>query len=391
MTIAQGISKRIAIKKETTWGVAAGAAGAQYLRRVSSDIALSKDSYKSKEISTDQQSKKGRHGMRKVEGTIQCELSPGSYSNIMAAVLRADFAAGPTTAAQTTLSAGVAGFARSAGSFVTDGFKQGMVARAVGFANAALNGKNFIVTSVSALTLNGEFLNGAVIAIEAAGASVTIATVGKFAQTPETGHTNDSFTVEHDFSDVAQSEVFTGCKIDSLDFKLPPNGIAEVSIKLMGRDMTAGAAVYFTAPAAASTTGTLAAVNGRVYAMGAGLTLLTALDLSIKSGLSTEPVVGSNVAPEIFRAPLNASGSMSAFFENGTLRDAFLAETELSLFAVFTTSNAANADFVAFRMPLVKLNSATKDDGEKGLVQAIAYEASKATGDTTLAIQDSTL
>lgn len=387
MTVAQGVSKKVAIKKEAAWGTPAGTNGARYLRRVTSDLSLTKDVFASKEIRDDQQTAVSRHGMRKVEGTLATELSPGSYADILAAATRSAFAAGPTITA-ITIAATATGF--EGADFAAAGFQPGHIVRAVGFVTAANNANNFIVTAATANALTGEFVNGDVIGVEIAGANVTIALAGKQTLVPSTGHTNDSFTVEHFFSDINESEVFTGVKIDSIDLKLPPSGMAEMSVKLMGKDMQTGNVQYFTAPAAASTTNALAAVNGRIYAGGARLTLLTSLDISIKSNLSTEPVVGSNTAPDIFRGRVAVSLNMSAFFENGTLRDMFIAEGEMPVFAVFTESEAPNADFIAFRLPRVKPNGASKDDGEKGLVQSIPAEVLKSASDTTISIQDST-
>ena len=64
MTIQTGIGKRVAYKKElVAWGTIAVAAGGRYLRRVTSDIDLSKDTYTSNEIVTTYQISDFRHGL----------------------------------------------------------------------------------------------------------------------------------------------------------------------------------------------------------------------------------------------------------------------------------------------------------------------------------------
>ena len=141
MTIATGVAKTLAYKKETTWGTAAGASGAQYLRRVTSDLSLNKEGYQSEEIRTDYQISDFRHGVRRVEGTINGELSPGTYEDLFAAALRKSFAAGATTGAVATIAVTGTGtqFTRSSGSFLTDGFKIGDVISATGFTDANNN------------------------------------------------------------------------------------------------------------------------------------------------------------------------------------------------------------------------------------------------------------
>ena len=47
------------------------------------------------------------------------------------------------------------------------------------------------------------------------------------------------------------------------------------------------------------------------------------------------------------------TGQFTAYFQDGTLRDAFVGEGEVGIVAALTTSNAANADFIAFNLPRV--------------------------------------
>jgi hypothetical protein len=396
MAIATGIAKQVVFKKEASWGVAAGATGAQYLRRVTSDLSLAKETYQSNEIRTDYQISDFRHGVRSVEGTIAGELSPLTYDSFIAAALRKDFVIGATTGALAVFSVTNTGtkFTRSSGSFVTDGFKVGDVISATGFSTANNNTHYVLVTVVAALTMDIVPLDGTVLTDEAAGGTRTIAVVGKKTYTPETSHTDDSFTFEHFYSDVAQSEVFTGCKVNSLAVSLPPTGMATINIGLMGKDITTGTSAYFTTPTAATTSGVLASVNGIAYAIGTRNYLLTGLNINYAGNLSMEAVVGSNTYPDIFEGRVVVTGDATAYFENGTLRDAFLNETEVALMFVFTTNNTKNPEFLSFVLPRVKFGGAGKDDGEKGLIQTIPFQGlfnSAGTGadKTTLIVQDS--
>lgn len=396
MALATGVSKELRYKRETTWGTAAGATGGQLLRRVTSDLSLTKESYQSNEIRTDYQIADFRHGVRSVAGSITGELSPKTYADFFAAALRKDFSAGGTTGAVAVLAVTNTGtkFTRSTGSFVTDGFKVGDVVSASGFTTANNNSHYCLVTAVAALTLNIAPLDGVVLTDESKGNTVTIAVVGKKTYTPETSHTDNSFSIEHWHDDVNQSELFTGCKVDTIEVGLPPTGMSTITIGMMGKDVTTGTSEYFTTPTADTSTGILASVNGIAYALGARQTVLTGLSINIAGGMSMQPVVGSNTPPDIFEGRVNVTGEMTAFFENGDLRDAFLDEDDVSLVFVFTTSNAKNPDFVAFTMPRVKFGSANKNDGETGIVQTLSYQAlfnGSGTGadKTTLVVQDS--
>lgn len=94
MAQASGVFKQVSIKEETTYGLLpAVATGAQLLRRTDASFNLNKDTYESGEIRTDLQTADFRHGVRKVAGSLKGELSPGSYSTYLGAILKRDFAA----------------------------------------------------------------------------------------------------------------------------------------------------------------------------------------------------------------------------------------------------------------------------------------------------------
>jgi len=91
------------------------------------------------------------------------------------------------------------------------------------------------------------------------------------------------------------------------------------------------------------------------------------------------------------------TGQFTAYFQDAVLRDAFVNETEIGISAALTTGNTGTADFLAMTMSRVKLGSASKDDGEKGLIQTFAFQAllngaggaGTANEKTTISVQDS--
>lgn len=379
MAIATGVAKQLRYKAEVTWGTAPGASSAQLLRRVTSTLGLKKQTYQSNEVRSDYQIADFRHGVRSVEGSINGELSPGTYKDFFAAAVRKAFA---TTTAMTGLSVTVAGsgptytVARGSGSFLTDGVKAGDVVRlTAGSFNAANLNKNLLVISLVAATLTVMPLNGVALVAEGPIASATVTVPGKRAWVPTSSHTDNSFSIEHWHADVAQSELFTGCKVSQLDLSLPPTGIATIGMNFMGKDETDATAEYFTTPTAETSTGVLAAVNGLLIAQGSAIALLTGLEVSIAGGHTAEPVVGSNTYPDIIEGRVRVTGQFTALFTDAVLRNYFINETEVSLVAVLSATNAAAADFIGISLPRIKVGSADKDDGEKAIIQTHSFQA----------------
>jgi hypothetical protein len=401
MTIAAGVAKRVTYKVEATWGTIPAAGSAQALRRVKSTLNLKKQTYQSQEIRSDYQVADFRHGVRSVGGTISGELSPGTYKDFMAAAVRQSFAAVTAiTAASITISGTGPTYtvARGAGSWITDGIKVGNVGRlSVGTFNAANINKNLLVTAVTASNLTVMPLNGVALFAEGPISGSTFTVIGKKTLVPSSGFTDLSYSIEHFYSDLTLSEVFSGCKIAQMAIQLPPTGMTNVDFDFLGKDITTAGAQYFTSPTAETTSGILAAVNGILVVQGVAVALLTGLSFNLKASMSGEAVVGSNTFADIVEGRIEVDGQFTALFADATIRDYFLNETEVGLYVAMATSPSATADFIAFSLPRVKLGDAARDDGEKALVltcpftalRNIAGGAATTSEDTTLAIQDS--
>lgn len=404
-TIAAGINKLVTFKKQSALGTIATVGSAQNMRRVTSTLDLKKATYAGKEITPSQQQSNFRHGVKSVDGSITGELSVGTHQQFIESVCRqlvltavTSSALTDVTSASTTGSAGT--FTTVGANWLTLGFKVGMVIRWTGWATtgATNNSTNILITALTATVMTGTRLDGVAVGGKASGDSVTALEVGKHTYIPQSGHTRDYYTIEHNFVDITQSEVFTDCVVTQMDVKLPGTGIASIDFMFKGLNMTPGTSGYFTSPAAATTGTSLAAANGVIYLNGVAIALITGLNFSVKGNHTTiGGVVGTNVDPDIFPGRVTVDGQVTVLFADATARDYFINETEVSIFAVFTASSAATAGFQAYSFPRVKMGGASKDDGEKGLVMTMPFTALENTAGgagtdtfaTTVVIQDS--
>ena len=400
--IARGIAKNVAIKKETTWGTPAGATGAQLLRRVTADFNLTKETYDSQELNPSFQTISMRHGVRSVEGSLDAELSPGTYPMIMEAILARDFTVGgSTTGASLTIAASGSFYTitRAAGSWLTDGFYVGNIVRLSGAGFAPANvGNNLLVVSLTALVATVVLLSGTPLVAEGPIAAAGMAVVGKQSYVPLTGHTDQSYTVEQWFSDIQQSEVYTGLKPASIALSLPSTGLVTASLSFMGKNLTqTGTSQYFTSPAATNTEGIFAAVSGAVIVNGQPVGLITSMDLNISRNQEAANVVGSNSAADIFVGRVTASGSLSVYFQDAVFRDYFDDEAKISIVVALTTGEEKDAEAMTFTMGKVKINSGSKTDAELGLTQSMDFQAlqndvtSGGLVASTILVQDTTL
>ena len=398
MAISQGVSKRVAYKKETNWGDLPGASGAKEIRRVTATFNLTKETYESQEIRSDYQVASFSHGVRSVDGSINGELSPGTYSDFIASAVAKDFVAGLTIASVTADIAAAVGLGtkaftvtRSTGSWITNGVRVGMLVQFTGATKPENNTNNVLVIGVSALVLTVQVLSDTMLVAESA-ATLAVAQPGKQTWAPLTGHTDDSYTFEEWYADIAQSEVYTGNKVGSVAMQLPSTGLVTCDITFMGKNLQQdGTVAYFTTPTAANTEGIFAAVSGAVVVNGVPRALITSADFTIDRGLEAANVVGSNFAADVFTGRIRANGNISTYFVDGQFRDYFNDETEISLVFALTNGTEKDAAAMTFAMPRVKLGSDGKQDGEMGITRDHSFVALLKENDTTIYVQDTTL
>lgn len=400
MPQATGIFKRVKFKREVTYGTVPTASASQLLRRTTSTVDLTKDTYQSNEIRPDMQIADFRHGVRRVKGALSGELSPKTYSDFLSAVMKRDFTAGASASSVSLTIAGSAGawtVTRAAGSYLTDGFKIGDVIRlSVGSLNANNINKNLFITALTATVATCIVLNATTMTAEGPITGCTVTVQGKKTYIPATSQTDISYAIEHWFSDISQSEVFSGVKIDKVALSLPPTGMATASFDVVGKDITTSASEYFTSPTAITSTGVVAAVNGILVVGGVAQTVVTGLTINMDPTFSGDPVVGANTIPNQFAGPIAISGQFTAYFTDNTLRDLFVNETESSLMVALTTDNTATADVISFVMPRIKVGGQQKNDGTGGIVQTFPFTAlynsaggtGVATEQTTISCQD---
>lgn len=402
MAIGKGVSKLVAVKKETTWGTLAGASGAKLLRRVTADFNLTKENYESNEINPSFQTIDSRHGVRSVEGSLEAELSPGTYSDFIGSILAKDFAAGGTTSGASLTVAASGSFytiTRAAGSWLTDGFFVGNITRLSGAGFAPANvGNNILIVGLTALVATVVLLSGTPMVAEGPIATAGMSVVGKQSYVPLTGHTDDSYSVEQYFADLSQSEVYTGLKPSSIALSLPSTGLVTASISFMGKDLTqTGTSQYFTSPTPTNTEGIFAAVSGAVIVNGQPVGLITSMNIDISRNQEAANVVGSNSAAAIFVGRVTASGSLSVYFQDAVFRDYFDNESKISIVVALTTGEGKTASAMSFTMGKVKVNSSGRQDAELGLVQSMDFQALQnevVTGGlvaSTILVQDTTL
>jgi hypothetical protein len=401
MTIAQGINKKNIYKKQSALGSPATGSGGQDLRRINAPFNLAKETYQSNEIRPDQQVADMRHGTKQINGTLSGELSAKTYSDFFATVLRKAWASAFTdiTGLSLTIAASGSNFTitRGTGDFIAGGVRVGHVVKiSAGSVNAANLTNHVVVLSLTATVLTVKPLGTTAMVAEGPIASCTLASAGKTTYVPASGHTNDYYSIESWYSDIAQSELYTDVKPSNAQVKIPSNGMATVDFPMIGLNVTTNTTQQITSTNATTTTGIDSGANGVLAVGGTTYATITSIEFDVNGNVAAaDGVVGSTLRPDVFSGTVAATGTITAHFDSVTLRDAFFNESEATVCVALAATTAKNTDFIAFTFPRIKFSGADRDDVQTGLKITLPFTALKneVTGTglevTTIMIQDS--
>ena len=404
MTVAQGINKTVAYKKQTGLGSSASGSGGTLLRRVTAAFNVTKDSYENNEIVSHQQGTGFTYGIAKSAATLNALLSGTSWMPFIGSLLRKDPAA---TAAISSLSLTIAAsgsnytITRASGDFLTGGIKIGDVIQLSGGSLTSHNvGKNVVLVGATATLITGNVLkSGGTLTAEGPIASCTVTVMGKKSYVPTTGHTNDYYTFEDWANDVSLSRVYPDVQVGQLEVQMPATGNVSANFSLVGLgSVSKGGSQILTSPSAAPTTEVFGSVAGAVYVGGTRYGTITSLNITINGNVAPgEATVGSNTIADVQRGRIVVSGSFSAVFDAETFATPFDNETATSLIMVLADARTDAANTMAFVMSNVKISSVDRDDGEKQLVGTYNFTAaingsggaSLANHQTIISVQDS--
>ena len=278
MAIQNAVEVDIQYIPETTWGVTPGTPQMIQMRRVSSSLNLQKDTFESNEARIDRNIAGFRHGVKRVGGDLVTELSQQSFDDFIEATLGGtwDTEVSKSDSDFTSMAAtnGSSVFTAGSSTWAAEGFVVGDV---MTFANLSEAGNNAVRYTIVTLA-------GAVATVVPAPTTMSADssfTVVRNGRKCLVGTTKRSFTIEQQYPGVTQYQVFTGCRMNTMAWSMPPTGMVGVTFGTIGKDMAAltGSALDAT-PTAANTNELLAALNGSLAIGTAAVAVVTGFDSS---------------------------------------------------------------------------------------------------------------
>jgi hypothetical protein len=178
-----------------------------------------------------------------------------------------------------------------------------------------------------------------------------------------TGTTPTFLALEDAALDVSEFRLFSGMTVSTATFSIAPNQMVNTTFEMVGQTMTQNATTASTggAPTGPTSVQPFDSYNGGIFEGGTGtsdeLGIVTSLEFSIANSFAPTFVVGSDFAPHLEYGMSVVEGTLTCYYEDSTLIDRFLNETETELqFEVDVPGGTAP---YVFYMPRIKYNGAS--------------------------------
>jgi len=183
-----------------------------------------------------------------------------------------------------------------------------------------------------------------------------------------------SFTIERKFGDINEYIRFTGCEVNSFSLTVAPNAIVTASFSMIGADQDPSNAIVTGATYGTAQGGCpFDSFSGAILEGGSSIGIVTSVDLSIENSIEPNFVVGSKTTAGNTIGRSNATGSITAYFENTDLMNKFINETATSL--EFDLVSEAG-DTLKFTLPNVKYGSGQPDvSGDGSVTISLDFQA----------------
>lgn len=187
-----------------------------------------------------------------------------------------------------------------------------------------------------------------------------------------------SFTIERHFGDLLTAQKpyhrFTGVEFNTLAVSVAANAMITATLGVVGQGFSTDTAALAGATyTTATTTSPLDSFTGSLKEAGSLIAVITEIQLNVENGLEPRFVVGSkqSIRPSIGRS--NVSGTITAYFEDSTLLNKFVNETESSI--EFELPDGAGNKLI-FKLPRVKYNGGQPDvEGEGPITLSMPFQA----------------
>lgn len=348
-----------AIKRETTFATPAASGAGAYLMPLldSPGLHYGRGKIASGRRRADQIAAPNRLGAKEVNGSFNSELMPGGAIDLLIeSTSRGTWSAALAPAAASVTNTATV-ITRAAGSFLTDGYKNGDIITPSGDTTTPNNNLRLRVVGVAALTMTIASTPTGPLTVQAVARSVTFTRLKKVMAPGTNALINTSYSVEQYEGDQDWSELFYGNRVVGASMSLKPNSPVSCvwTMAGVGRNIIdTAAAPYFTNPSDL-TSDSLIADDSWIRYKGSDVGYLTGMDLDFPIANARQGLVGQIESPDIYMNDMSPKATVTAARTTIIALQDFDAETEFEILTMLTLPGVDPDPAMAIFMPRVKL------------------------------------
>jgi hypothetical protein len=163
--------------------------------------------------------------------------------------------------------------------------------------------------------------------------------------------------------------VLRGGAFNNLTLDLTPESIAGGSYDLIGMDFAPVSGTSLdVSPDPADVDAPFNSFDGALYEGNTLMAVVTAVSFTLNNNRTLQPVIFSSGSPDVFEGTAAYSGSLTALFENPTMLNKFINETQSTI--DIRMNNPNGIDFMRMRAPIV-YTGGTMDPPAQGPVPLV--------------------
>lgn len=190
------------------------------------------------------------------------------------------------------------------------------------------------------------------------------------------GTTRQSFTFIDYNADITDFPytIYRGCEINTMAIALSAASIATIEFGIVGRTMEQAVAL----PAGLTinprtTTSPMDGFSGSLLVSGSSVDVITEMAINLENGIEPRFVVGSKFSIKPGAKRRNVKGTLTAYYEDNTLRGRYLNEQESGL--VVNILDGTTGQGYAITLPRIKITEAPRPiDGEGDIMLNMSYQ-----------------
>jgi len=368
MPLASSSAVQIGYIPEATFGVTPVSGNYRYLRVTgeSLDFAITKEA--SKEINSTRTISSMSPTGASASGGTQSEMQYAELDILMAATLQSAYTVYGTNGVGTAFTATfttttITASAAPTGSSAFTGLQLGQwfsIGGSVNNTNKVLRVSTTVAPTSTVITLDAN--TPAVAEVSVAGVAVRTARLTH-------GTTQTSFSIERQSPDIGQYFRYRGMTPSKMDLSLSSGALTSCNFDFMGKDVVRGSVTGLPGTPVASYTydvmsGVSNTANCQVWVGNTPLTgtFAKSISLSFDNALRAQDALCTLGSVGVGSGTINCTVNASIYFNNGTLFDAFLANTNNQI--IFSSVDTAGNGYV-FTLPVANISSYKVAAGSK--------------------------